>query len=286
MEVATLKPEHIDSKTMLIKVEQAKGGKERYTVLSSRLLEELRQYYKTYKPTPTSSPPRLKTTNTCPHLPLHSQHLRRGPEKSRHQERHRHPYPEAQLRHPSSGGRLRSAQNPGAPGHTRLSTTMIYLHVSRATSPRSQAPWICLTPRAQKRRTLPMSPPIKRPKPKLEVADIFRLHIAEYRQCYPLAPISTGSSATSFTAAPRPGRPHRALYPLWRRTYPLSFLPQSTLPQVSAHPRERWLEKRHSELASHPYFHIVFTLPHELNLITLKNKSVMLTSSSKPSLRP
>jgi site-specific recombinase XerD len=35
---------------MLIKVEQAKGGKERYTVLSSRLLEELRQYYKTCKP--------------------------------------------------------------------------------------------------------------------------------------------------------------------------------------------------------------------------------------------
>ena len=61
MEVATLKPDHIDSKNMLIKVEQAKGGKERYTVLSSRLLEELRHYV---NPTPTSSPPRLKTTNT------------------------------------------------------------------------------------------------------------------------------------------------------------------------------------------------------------------------------
>ena len=43
MEVAVVKPEHIDSKNMLIKVENGKGGKERYSVLSSRLLEELRQ---------------------------------------------------------------------------------------------------------------------------------------------------------------------------------------------------------------------------------------------------
>jgi len=42
MEVAALKPDHIDSKNMLIKLEQAKGGKERYTVLSSIVLEELR----------------------------------------------------------------------------------------------------------------------------------------------------------------------------------------------------------------------------------------------------
>jgi hypothetical protein len=33
-----------------------------------------------------------------------------------------------------------------------------------------------------------MNPPIKMPKPKLEVADILRLHIAEYRNAYPLAP--------------------------------------------------------------------------------------------------
>ena len=33
-----------------------------------------------------------------------------------------------------------------------------------------------------------MSPPIKIPKPHLEVADILRHHIAEYRNTYPLAP--------------------------------------------------------------------------------------------------
>jgi integrase len=49
-EVIKLKPEHIDSKRMLIKVEEGKGGKDRYTLLSKMLLEELRYYYKKYRP--------------------------------------------------------------------------------------------------------------------------------------------------------------------------------------------------------------------------------------------
>ena len=44
-EVIRLKPEHINSKRMLIKVE-GKGKKDRYTMLSVKLLDELRCYYK------------------------------------------------------------------------------------------------------------------------------------------------------------------------------------------------------------------------------------------------
>jgi site-specific recombinase XerD len=40
-ETAELKPEHIDSKQMLINVERGKGGHQRYTCLSSKLLKEL-----------------------------------------------------------------------------------------------------------------------------------------------------------------------------------------------------------------------------------------------------
>jgi hypothetical protein len=41
-------------------------------------------------------------------------------------------------------------------------------------------------------------------------------------------------------------------------------------------PRERWLEKRKDELLPTDYFHVVFTLPHELNTVVLNNKKVML----------
>jgi len=41
-------------------------------------------------------------------------------------------------------------------------------------------------------------------------------------------------------------------------------------------PRERWLEKRKDEILPVSYFHMVFTLPHELNTIILNNKKVML----------
>jgi hypothetical protein len=40
-------------------------------------------------------------------------------------------------------------------------------------------------------------------------------------------------------------------------------------------PRERWLEKRKQEILPVNYFHVVFTLPHELNTIILNNKKVM-----------
>jgi site-specific recombinase XerD len=49
-EVVALKPEHIDSKRMLIKVENGKGEKERYTLLSERFLKELRNYYSICRP--------------------------------------------------------------------------------------------------------------------------------------------------------------------------------------------------------------------------------------------
>jgi len=74
-EVAGLKPEHIDSERMLIKVVQGKGGKDRYTMLSTLLLEELRGYYRKYRPKTTCSPHRLKPAKTDPVLRVPAVHL-------------------------------------------------------------------------------------------------------------------------------------------------------------------------------------------------------------------
>lgn len=51
-EAVHLKPKHIESdpSRMMIKVEQGKGHKDRYTVLSENLLNELRNYWREYTP--------------------------------------------------------------------------------------------------------------------------------------------------------------------------------------------------------------------------------------------
>ena len=49
-ELLNLKINDIDSKRMVIKVNCAKGNKDRVTVLSSSILSDLRNYYKDYKP--------------------------------------------------------------------------------------------------------------------------------------------------------------------------------------------------------------------------------------------
>jgi integrase/recombinase XerD len=49
-EVVRLRPVHIESERMLIREEQGKGKKDRYTLLSEKTLETLRAYWKAYKP--------------------------------------------------------------------------------------------------------------------------------------------------------------------------------------------------------------------------------------------
>lgn len=49
-ELVRLTPQDIHSSRMLIRVEQGKGRKDRYTLLSQRLLDELRSYWRQYRP--------------------------------------------------------------------------------------------------------------------------------------------------------------------------------------------------------------------------------------------
>ena len=49
-EAVQLQPCHIESNRMMIRVEQSKGRKDRYTVLSQNSLELLRAYWRTYRP--------------------------------------------------------------------------------------------------------------------------------------------------------------------------------------------------------------------------------------------
>ena len=50
-EICTLKVQDVDSKNMRLMIRQAKGKKDRYTILSQIGLEALREYWKKYRPT-------------------------------------------------------------------------------------------------------------------------------------------------------------------------------------------------------------------------------------------
>jgi integrase/recombinase XerD len=66
-ETRRLKPEHIDSQRMLIKVVDGKGRKDRYTMLSRMLLEELRRYYQACHPHPYLFPSSIKKRKDQPY---------------------------------------------------------------------------------------------------------------------------------------------------------------------------------------------------------------------------
>jgi len=131
-EVAALKPEHIDSKRMLIKVEEGKGRKDRYTILSERLLGELRSYYKTFQPKTYLFPSTYKGKSI-----LCYQSIRKIYENARKKAGVKKGHGIHTLRHSfathllEAGYDIRRIQV--LMGHQRLSTTMIYLHVSRKT---------------------------------------------------------------------------------------------------------------------------------------------------------
>jgi site-specific recombinase XerD len=130
-EVAALKPEHIDSKRMLIKVENAKGGNQRYTILSAKLLTQLRYYYKTCQPQTYLFP---SSYNHQKNQPLTYSAVRSIYEKARKKAGINKGAGIHTLRHSFAthllevGCDIRRIQV--LMGHRRLSTTMIYLHVS------------------------------------------------------------------------------------------------------------------------------------------------------------
>ena len=110
-----------------------------------------------------------------------------------------------------------------------------------------------------------------------EVADILRKHIADYQSHYPLWPqhrkivfdllnCRTAHLGGHIDRCSNCGMMRIAYHSCRNRHCP-------TCQHV---PRERWLERRKNEILPTDYFHVVFTLPHELNPVILNNKKVML----------
>ena len=137
-EACRLKPCHIDSARGQIRVEDGKGRKDRYTLLSPRLLEQLREYYRMFRP---------KEWLFFGRDPNQSLPLATG-QKIFYQAQERAGLPDKggihSLRHSfathllESGVEITIVQR--LLGHSSLSTTSVYLHVRQERLAQVQSP--------------------------------------------------------------------------------------------------------------------------------------------------
>ncbi len=133
-----LRPVHIESARMKVRVEDGKGKKDRYTVLSRRTLKTLRKYFRVYKPKEWLFEGRYGARYSARSLATivgrASAKARIGKEVSPHTLRHS--FATHLL---EAGVALPVIQK--LLGHSSIKTTMIYLHVSEALIDRTVSPF-------------------------------------------------------------------------------------------------------------------------------------------------
>jgi len=137
-ELVRLKPQDIHSDRMLIRVNQGKGRKDRYTLLSQRLLDELRAYWRASRPESWLFPNQTRTDHmpTCtPARAFYRLKQRAGITHGRGIHTLRHSFATHLL---EAGVDLRTIQI--LMGHTSLNTTVKYLHVTEKHLEQTKSP--------------------------------------------------------------------------------------------------------------------------------------------------
>lgn len=128
-EVCNLKIADIDSKSMQILIRQGKGNKDRYTILSKENLKILREYWRIYKPKEYLFLGRYRTTAISPRsVEMALEKSIKRTEITKHATVH-------SLRHAFATHLLDAGTDicyiQKLLGHTRITTTSIYLHLRR-----------------------------------------------------------------------------------------------------------------------------------------------------------
>jgi len=128
-EICHLKLADIDSKRMTIRVEQGKGAKDRYTLLSPRLLAELRRYWAAHRPKAwlfTARDPERPIYDHTVHRLYHAAKLRAGITKEGGIHSLRHAFATHLL---EAGVDIHTIQR--LMGHGHISSTLRYFHLAR-----------------------------------------------------------------------------------------------------------------------------------------------------------
>ena len=139
-EVISLKPSDIDSSRMMVRIEKGKGDKDRYTILSPRLLRELRSYWKAYRPDPEgwlfpNRNTKERLTRATPHLIFKKAIKKAKITKKVTYHSLRHAFATHLL---EAGTDIRTIQI--LLGHSSITSTSKYLHVARKNISSAKSP--------------------------------------------------------------------------------------------------------------------------------------------------
>ena len=121
----------------------------------------------------------------------------------------------------------------------------------------------------------PNQEPKKRPS--LEVVDIFHLHGEEYKNHYPLSPEQRKAMTdiTRCRTARLGGHVDTCDQDCGFTRISYNSCRNRHCPKCQNLNQAKWLQKRKERLLPIPYFHMVTTLPHDLNPLILQNKEVL-----------
>ena len=138
-EVVRLKVNHIESDRMMIRVDDGKGNKDRYTILSERLLKELRIYWTMYHPTLWLFP------SKDPNKPMHIGTAQKIYYTAKKRAKIKRAKGIHTLRHCFATHLLEAGEDLPTiqilMGHTSITTTMVYLHVTRKKLASTRSPF-------------------------------------------------------------------------------------------------------------------------------------------------
>ena len=128
-ELVRLKVTDIHSERMMIRVDQGKGNKDRYTILSERLLMELRSYWSMYRP------PHWLFPSKDPNRPIHIASAQKIYYKAKAKANIKRGKGIHTLRHCFATHMLESGVDVRTiqilMGHKSIMTTMVYLQITR-----------------------------------------------------------------------------------------------------------------------------------------------------------
>jgi Putative transposase/Transposase zinc-binding domain len=115
------------------------------------------------------------------------------------------------------------------------------------------------------------------PRLPLEVVDIFRLHGEDYRNQHPLSPEQKKAftDMTRCRTAGLGGHVDTCDQDCGFTRISYNSCRNRHCPKCQNLNQAKWLQKRKDRLLPTPYFHMVITLPHDLNPLILQNKEVL-----------